>query len=138
MGQLAFDVQNGHDSSRCVFTGDTLFRGSVGGTRAPGHTTFEDIRRSIMDVLMKLPHELTVYPGHTDQTTIGGEWEQNPFIRIWRDLDQPGNGRCTAFGEPATLLLDAADYDGGSKCWVKFDDGDVLDIVPGSRVEVIG
>ena len=37
-GMLSF-VVDGH-----VFTGDTLFKGSVGGVRAPGHTTFEDIR----------------------------------------------------------------------------------------------
>ena len=34
-----------------VFTGDTLFKGSVGGVRAPGSTSYEDLRRSIMDVL---------------------------------------------------------------------------------------
>ena len=58
-----------------VFTGDTLFKGSVGGVRAPGSTSFEDLRHSIMDVLMKLPHETRVRPGHTDPTTIGDEWE---------------------------------------------------------------
>jgi hypothetical protein len=30
--------------------------------------------------------------------------------------------------------LRARDYDGGSKCWVRFDDGDRLDVVPGSKV----
>src|SRR5919112_3280317 len=48
-GMLSFLV--GDD----VFTGDTLFRGSVGGVRAPGHTTFEDLRESIMDKLLTLP-----------------------------------------------------------------------------------
>src|SRR3712207_8724124 len=57
--------------SREVLTGDTLFKGSVGGVRAPGSTTFEDLRASIMDVLMKLPPETVVRPGHTDPTTIG-------------------------------------------------------------------
>src|SRR5437588_7118499 len=37
-----------------VFTGDTLFKGSVGGVRAPGHTTYEDIKRSIMETLLKM------------------------------------------------------------------------------------
>src|SRR3712207_6847000 len=36
-----------------VFTGDTLFKGSVGGVRAPGHTTYGDLKRSIMDVLLR-------------------------------------------------------------------------------------
>ena len=38
-----------------VFTGDTLFKGSVGGVRAPGHTTYADLKNSIMDKLLKLP-----------------------------------------------------------------------------------
>jgi len=127
-GQLAFVVKG-----ECVFTGDTLFRGSVGGTRAPGHTTFADLKRSILEALMTLPPEMVVYPGHTDPTTIGRQWGWNPFIRMWRGLDRPGAARCIALGEPATLLLRAPDYDGGTKCWVRFDDGRE-DVVPGSRV----
>ncbi len=129
VGQLAFSVNDER-----VFTGDTLFRRSIGGTRGPGHTTYADIKRSIMDVLMKLPKEWPVHPGHTDPTTIGEEWDENPFVRIWRGADAPGEGRCTAFGKPAILRLRADDYDGGHKCWVTFDDeGD--DIVPGSVVK---
>jgi glyoxylase-like metal-dependent hydrolase (beta-lactamase superfamily II) len=129
LGQLSFLV-----NEERIFTGDTLFRRTIGGTRAPGHTTFEDIRHSIMEVLMRFPKEMPVHPGHTDPTTIGEEWEENPFIRIWRGVDQATETRCTAFGEPATLLLEAQDYDGGTKCWVRFDEGDKLDIVPGSQV----
>lgn len=131
LGMLAFLV-----NEERVFTGDTLFRGSVGGTRAPGHTSFEDIRNSVMEVLMGLPKEMNVHPGHTDPTTIGEEWEKNPFIRMWRGMDKAGEKRCTAFGRPATLLLSAQDYDGGTKCWVRFDEGNTLDIVPGSQVTV--
>lgn len=130
LGQLAFLV-----NEERVFTGDTLFRGSVGGTRAPGHTSFADLRRSIMEVLMRLPHALPVHPGHTDPTTIGDEWSGNPFIRAWRGIDVPPERPCTACGAPATLLLEARDYDGGSKCWVRFASGGELDIVPGSQVQ---
>ncbi len=130
LGMLAFLVNDER-----VFTGDTLFRGSVGGTRAPGHTHFEDIHQSIMDKLMALPKAMPVHPGHTDPTSIGEEWENNPFIRMWRGIDPKGEGRCTAFGKPATLLLSAPDYDGGRKCWVRFDERNVLDIVPGSQVK---
>src|SRR6476469_2158747 len=49
-----------------VFTGDTLFKNSVGGVRAPGHTSFADIKHSIMDVLLSLPGETVIRPGHTD------------------------------------------------------------------------
>jgi hydroxyacylglutathione hydrolase len=117
-----------------VFTGDTLFRGSIGGVRAPGHTTYTDLRDSIMGTLMELPGEIAIYPGHTDATTVAREWEENPFIRVWRKLDAEGVERCTALGEPATLVLLAEDYDGGKKAWVRWEDGKD-DIVPGSRVE---
>jgi glyoxylase-like metal-dependent hydrolase (beta-lactamase superfamily II) len=129
-GQLAF-VVNG----ACVFTGDTLFRGSVGGTRANGHTTFEDLQRSILDVLMALPKRTLVYPGHAGGTTIGEEWENNPFVRAWRGLDRSRPRRCSALGRPAELLLRARDYDAGTKCWVRWDDSGELAIVPGSSVE---
>jgi glyoxylase-like metal-dependent hydrolase (beta-lactamase superfamily II) len=117
-----------------VFTGDTLFKGSVGGVRAPGHTTYTDLRDSIMGTLMELPLDTIVYPGHADATTVAREWEHNPFIRIWRGLDEKGDAMCTVFGEPATLILLGDDYDGGKKAWVRWPDGRD-DIVPGSRVE---
>ena len=78
-GMLNF-VVNGSE----VFTGDTLFKGSVGGVRAPGSTSFADLKHSIMDVLMELPPETSVQPGHTEPTTIGEEWEGNAFVRLWR------------------------------------------------------
>jgi len=127
-GQLAFVVDD-----RAVFTGDTLFRGSVGGTRAPGHATFADLRRSVMDVLMKLARETEVHPGHAEPTTVGREWDRNPFVRAWRGLDRPVGRPCRAFDQPATLLVEARDYDGGTKCWVRFADGSE-DVVPGSGV----
>jgi hydroxyacylglutathione hydrolase len=117
-----------------VFTGDTLFKGSVGGVRAPGHTTYTDLRDSIMGTLMELPDDTVVYPGHTDASTVAREWEENGFIRIWRGLDPQGTEPCTAFGEPATLVLLGEDYDGGKKAWVRWEDGKD-DIVPGSQVQ---
>jgi hydroxyacylglutathione hydrolase len=117
-----------------VFTGDTLFKGSVGGVRAPGHTSYSDLKSSIMDKLLKLPPETRIHPGHTDPTTVADELEHNPFVRIWRGLDAEGDEPCTALGEPATLILMAEDYDGGAKAWVRWPDGSD-DIVPGSRVE---
>jgi glyoxylase-like metal-dependent hydrolase (beta-lactamase superfamily II) len=118
-----------------VFTGDTLFKGSVGGVRAPGHTTYTDLRDSIMGTLMELPGDTIVYPGHTDATRVAREWEQNSFIRVWRGLDPEGSEPCIALGEPATLILLGEDYDGGKKAWVRWPDGKD-DIVPGSRIEM--
>jgi glyoxylase-like metal-dependent hydrolase (beta-lactamase superfamily II) len=116
-----------------VFTGDTLFKRSVGGVRAPGHTTYSDLKSSIMDKLLKLPPQTRIHPGHTDPTTVADELERNPFVRIWRGLDPEGDEPCTALGQPATLILFAEDYDGGHKAWVRWEDGSD-DIVPGSQV----
>jgi glyoxylase-like metal-dependent hydrolase (beta-lactamase superfamily II) len=111
-----------------VFTGDTLFKDSVGGGN------FDQVRQSVMEVLMKLPPETRVLPGHTDETTIGREWEENPFIRVWRDAEPEGTERVQVAGEDATLIVWSPDYDGGGKAWVRFDDGRDA-IVGGSRVQ---
>jgi glyoxylase-like metal-dependent hydrolase (beta-lactamase superfamily II) len=116
-----------------VFTGDTLFKGSVGGVRAPGHTTYADLKTSIMDKLLALPASTRIHPGHTDPTTVADELETNRFVRIWRGVDPEGDQPCTAMGEPATLILLGDDYDGGHKAWVRWPDG-ADDIVPGSQV----
>jgi glyoxylase-like metal-dependent hydrolase (beta-lactamase superfamily II) len=117
-----------------VFTGDTLFKRSVGGVRAPGHTTYSDLKSSIMETLLELPGETRIHPGHTDPTSVADELEHNPFVRIWRGLDPEGEEPCTAMGQPATLILIAEDYDGGTKAWVRWEDGSD-DIVPGSQVQ---
>mgnify|MGYP001820517582 FL=1 len=128
VGQLAFSIDGVG-----VFTGDTLFRGTVGGTCGPGHGTFAQLRHSIEDRLFALPEDLAVYPGHMDPTTIGSEREHNPFARLWSGKVEPAGSRCTALGRPATLMLRAPDYDGGTKCQVRWEDG-TEDVVPGSRV----
>ena len=117
-----------------VFTGDTLFKGSVGGVRAPGSTSYADLKRSVMETLLTLPPETVIRPGHTDPTTVAEELEGNPFVRIWRGLDEEGTEQVTALGDPATLVLWGPDYDGGHKAWVRWPDGSD-DIVGGSKVE---
>ncbi len=117
-----------------VFTGDTLFKGSVGGVRAPGSTSYADLKDSIMDKLLKLPGETRIHPGHTDPTTVADELERNRFVRIWRGADPEGADPCQAMGEDATLILLGDDYDGGHKAWVRWPDGSD-DIVPGSKVQ---
>ena len=83
---------------------------------------------------MALDPAIILNPGHVGHSTIGAEWRDNPFIRLWRGLDAEGSEPCTALGEPATLVLWGDDYDGGYKAWVRWPDGRD-DIVPGSRVE---
>jgi len=110
------------------FTGDTLFKDAVGGGRA------DEVRRSVMDVLMALPHEMRVLPGHTDETTIGREWEGNPFVRFWRGLDGEDGRACRVHGEDATLVVWSPDYDGKGKALVRLANGDES-IVGASRIE---
>jgi hydroxyacylglutathione hydrolase len=88
-----------------------------------------------MDVLLALPGETTIHPGHTDPTTVAGELETNRFVRLWLGVDPEGDEPCVALGEPATLILLGDDYDGGHKAWVRWPDG-ADDIVPGSQVKV--
>ena len=72
-----------------VFSGDTLFKDAVGGG------DFEQIRAAVMDVYMTMPPETRVLPGHTDETTIGREWEENPFVRVWRGVEPEGAEQVT-------------------------------------------
>ena len=111
-----------------VFSGDTLFKDTVGGG------DFDLIRTAVMDVYMRMPGERRVLPGHTDETTIGREWEENPFVRVWRGVEPEGTERVRIGGEAATLVVWSPDYDGKGKAWVRFDDGRDA-IVGGSRVE---
>jgi len=64
---------------KVVFTGDTLFAGSVGRTDLPG-SSYEKLMSSIREKLLALPDETVVYPGHGEKTTIGKERMENPFI----------------------------------------------------------
>jgi glyoxylase-like metal-dependent hydrolase (beta-lactamase superfamily II) len=128
-GHVAFLV-NGSD----VFTADVLFKGTVGGTMAPGASGFADLRSSVMK-LMELPPETVVHPGHREPSTIGAEREGNPFVQIWRGEAETGSEEVTVWGRPATLKLWAPDYDGGNKAWIVFGDDGTEAIVGGSQVE---
>jgi len=63
-----------------VFTGDTLFAGSIGRTDFAGGS-FQEIMQSIKTKLLTLPDNFTVYPGHESFSTIGDEKKYNPFLR---------------------------------------------------------
>lgn len=110
------------------FSGDVLFRNAVGGGPA------EVVQHSVMEGLMTLPAELRVLPGHADETTIGREWEQNPFVRFWRGVDASLGEVVRVAGEEAELVVWSPDYDGNGKALVRFRDGGEA-IVGGSRVE---
>jgi len=63
-----------------VFTGDTLFAGSVGRTDFLGGS-FQELMQSIKTKLLPLPDSFKVYPGHESSTTIGDEKKHNPFLQ---------------------------------------------------------
>jgi len=128
-GHLAFLV-NGSD----VFTADVLFKGTVGGTMAPGASGFADLKASVLH-LLELHPETAVHPGHREPTTIGAERQSNPFVRIWNGEEETGEEQVTVWSRPATLKLWAPDYDGGNKAWIVFADDGMEAIVGGSQVE---
>jgi glyoxylase-like metal-dependent hydrolase (beta-lactamase superfamily II) len=123
---VCFVVSDG-SGEELVFSGDTLFRDSVGGGN------FALVRDAVMGVYMTMPHERRLLPGHTDASTIGREWEQNPFVRVWRGAEPEGTERVEVRGRAATLIVWSPDYDGNGKAWVRFEDGTDA-IVGGSAV----
>jgi glyoxylase-like metal-dependent hydrolase (beta-lactamase superfamily II) len=131
---LALKVNDGD----CL-TADVLFKGTCGGTGAPGATGLDDLRTSVMDKLMSLDPATRIHPGHRQPSTIGEEWEGNPFIRLWRGLEEPTDEPVTVGPDQdnrreATLLLWAPDYDGGNKALVRFADDGSETITGGSQV----
>jgi hydroxyacylglutathione hydrolase len=63
-----------------IFSGDTLFAGSVGRTDLPGGDT-SSLIKAITDKLMAFDDDVPVHPGHGPATTIGEERRFNPFLR---------------------------------------------------------
>ena len=66
-------------SSEGLFSGDTLFAGSIGRTDFPGGS-FDQLIEGIKEKLMVLPEDTRVFPGHGEETTIGFEKRENPFL----------------------------------------------------------
>ena len=68
-----------HEESKSLFTGDTLFRESIGRTDLPGGD-YPTIMQSIIKKILPLGDEVIVYPGHGDKSNIGHESLYNPFV----------------------------------------------------------
>jgi glyoxylase-like metal-dependent hydrolase (beta-lactamase superfamily II) len=68
------------EAEKVVFTGDTLFRMSMGRTDLEGGN-WQDICHSLTKVIATLPHDTTAYCGHGPETTIGYEVRHNPCLR---------------------------------------------------------
>ncbi|NNM27357.1 MAG: MBL fold metallo-hydrolase [Phycisphaerales bacterium] len=69
-----------HRASAQAIVGDTLFAGSIGRIDFPSSNP-DAMRRSLHEVLMSWPDDVTVHPGHGPATTIGRERATNPFLR---------------------------------------------------------
>jgi glyoxylase-like metal-dependent hydrolase (beta-lactamase superfamily II) len=63
-----------------LFSGDTLFSGSIGRSDLPGGD-YTKLMHSLKTRLLMLPDDIRVYPGHGPATTIGEERKQNPFLQ---------------------------------------------------------
>lgn len=64
---------------KILFSGDTLFCGSIGRTDFPGGS-LSKLTRSVKEKLLVLPEDVKVYPGHEEITTIGHEKRYNPYM----------------------------------------------------------
>lgn len=73
-GSVCFYEKDEH----VLFTGDTLFKGSIGRTDFPGGSMFQIINS--LRFLAQLPDETNLYPGHGEPTTIGFEVAHNPYM----------------------------------------------------------
>lgn len=67
------------EKEETVFSGDALFKETVGRTDLPT-SNFDDLISGIKEQLLTLPNHYTVYPGHGWDTTIGHEKTFNPFL----------------------------------------------------------
>jgi hydroxyacylglutathione hydrolase len=124
---VCFVISDG-SGDEFVASGDSLFKDSVSSGN------LEQIKSVVMDTYMAMPHERRVLPGHADITTIGREWDYNPFVKVWRGLEPEGTERVKVGDREATLIVWSPDYDGKGKAWVRYDDGEDA-IVGGSSVE---
>lgn len=76
-GHIAFY----HAASKTLIGGDVLFYNSIGRTDLPGGN-YDTLINSIQQKFFTLPDDVTVYPGHGPETTIGYEKKTNPFCAL--------------------------------------------------------
>ncbi len=71
------------DQSEILFSGDHLFKDSIGRTDLPGGS-YEELMNSMGEKILPLKDEVAVFPGHGPTTTIGHEKQHNPFLQNLR------------------------------------------------------
>lgn len=78
LGSVVFGLVG--DDEQTVLSGDVLFAGSIGRVDLPGGS-MEQMNASLREVILPLPDETVVQPGHGPSTTVGRERAGNPFLR---------------------------------------------------------
>ncbi len=89
-GSVTFRAPYDEQISQVMFSGDLLFRGSIGRTDLPGgdHPT---MLQSLRTKVLTLPDDIVVLPGHGEQTSIGHERVTNPFLLELQSEDRAGH-----------------------------------------------
>ena len=72
------------EGEKVLFSGDTLFAGTIGRTDLPGGD-YDVLMKSVLEKLMTLPEDTMVLPGHGGDTTIGREAATNPFLEPFNE-----------------------------------------------------
>ena len=67
----------------CLFTGDTLFRGSIGTTMFGGS---DAEMHETLEALYRYPGDYGIYPGHGESTSLSDEKRDNPFFEPFRGV----------------------------------------------------
>lgn len=80
-GHSAGSVCLYEEKQKILFTGDTLFAGSIGRVDLPTGS-MEDISKSISERLMSLPEDVRIFPGHGSESTLGRERVENRFVQM--------------------------------------------------------
>jgi hydroxyacylglutathione hydrolase len=78
-GHVTYAIGAGEGETPVLLSGDVLFEGSVGRVDLPGGD-WGTLERSIGALMGRFERDTTVYPGHMGVTTLGREWETNPFL----------------------------------------------------------
>lgn len=74
-------------ADKCLFSGDTLFAGTIGRTDLPGGD-YDKLIVSVMDSLIGLPGDIEVFPGHAQSTNIARERYNNPFLQPFNEPEE--------------------------------------------------
>ena len=107
-----------------LFTGDTLFKGSVGGVRAPGsHDRSRTSSTRSWRSSSRSPARPSCAPATPTRARSPTSSSTTRSCASGAASTPRAPSRCTALGEPATLVLWGPDYDGGHKAWVRWPDG---------------